>query len=119
MATVAALMAAKAEIARVGIEACDLVMDVAAAARPCFKESPIERAYRDIRGVKFHPLQREAILLHAAKLSLGLPWASSDRREHRLRAVFRLRCRGVGGRSGGHVRSPCRRRGAPPRCQRP
>ena len=38
-----------------------------------FKGSVIERAYRDIRAVKFHPLTPEAILLHAGRLALGQP----------------------------------------------
>ena len=38
-----------------------------------FKGSPIERAYRDIRGAKLHPFTPEATLLHAGRLALGLP----------------------------------------------
>ena len=72
METVAAVMAAKREIALAGIEVCDLAMEVAGGAA-FFKGSPIERAYRDIRGAKFHPLTPEATLLHAGRLALGLP----------------------------------------------
>ena len=35
--------------------------------------APIERAYRDVRAAKFHPLTMEATLLHAGRLALGVP----------------------------------------------
>lgn len=72
MDTVAAVMAAKREIAAAGIEICDLAMEVGGGAA-YFKGSPIERAYRDIRGAKFHPFSPEATLLHAGRLALGVP----------------------------------------------
>ena len=72
METVAAVMAAKREIAVAGIEICDLAMELAGGAS-YFKGSPIERAYRDIRGAKFHPLSPEATLVHAGRLALGQP----------------------------------------------
>ena len=72
METVAAVMAAKREIANAGIEVCDLAMEIAGGAA-FFKGSPIERAYRDIRGIKFHPFSSELTLLHAGRLALGLP----------------------------------------------
>lgn len=72
METVAAVMAAKREIAEAGIEICDLAMEVGGGAA-YFKGSPIERAYRDIRGAKFHPFSPEATLLHAGRLALGVP----------------------------------------------
>jgi alkylation response protein AidB-like acyl-CoA dehydrogenase len=72
METVAAVMAAKREIADAGIEACDLAMEVGGGAA-FFKGSPIERAYRDIRGIRFHPFSGEATLLHAGRLALGQP----------------------------------------------
>ncbi|MEZ5232035.1 MAG: acyl-CoA dehydrogenase family protein [Acidimicrobiales bacterium] len=72
METVAAVMAAKREIAAAGAEVCDVAMDVAGG-RAYRKGSPIERAYRDIRAVKFHPLTPEATLLHAGRLALGVP----------------------------------------------
>jgi alkylation response protein AidB-like acyl-CoA dehydrogenase len=69
--TVAAVMAAKREIALAGVEVCDLAMDVAGG--PAFsKGSAIERSYRDIRAAKFHPLTPEATLVHAGRLALGL-----------------------------------------------
>jgi alkylation response protein AidB-like acyl-CoA dehydrogenase len=72
MDTVAAIMAAKREIATAGIEICDLAMEIAGGGA-FFKGSPIERAYRDIRGAKFHPFSPEATLLHAGRLALGEP----------------------------------------------
>ena len=72
METVAAVMAAKREIALAGIEVCDIAMEVAGGAAYA-KGSVIERAYRDIRGAKLHPFNPEATLLHAGRLALGLP----------------------------------------------
>ncbi|WP_116998175.1 acyl-CoA dehydrogenase family protein [Desertimonas flava] len=72
METVAAVMAAKREIAIAGIEVCDIAMELAGG-RAYFKGSPIERAYRDIRAAKFHPLTPEATLLHGGRLALGQP----------------------------------------------
>lgn len=70
--TVAAVMAAKREIANAGIEACDIALELGGGAG-FFKGSPLERAYRDIRAIKFHPLSPEATLLHAGRLALGQP----------------------------------------------
>jgi len=72
MTNVAAVMAAKREIAEAGIEVCDLAMDVAGGAA-FYRGSVIERAYRDIRAAKFHPLTPEQSLVHAGRLALGLP----------------------------------------------
>jgi alkylation response protein AidB-like acyl-CoA dehydrogenase len=65
-------MIAKREIALAGVEVCDLAMEVGGGAA-FFKGSVIERCYRDIRGIKFHPLPPEGTLLHAGKLTLGQP----------------------------------------------
>jgi alkylation response protein AidB-like acyl-CoA dehydrogenase len=72
METLAAVMAAKHEIGSAGIEACDLAMEIAGG-RAFFKGSPVERAYRDVRAIKFHPFTPEATLLHAGRLALGVP----------------------------------------------
>jgi alkylation response protein AidB-like acyl-CoA dehydrogenase len=72
MATVAAIMAAKYEIARAGIEVCDLAMEVAGGAA-YYRTSAIERCYRDIRGVKFHPFTPEDTLVYTGRLALGRP----------------------------------------------
>jgi alkylation response protein AidB-like acyl-CoA dehydrogenase len=71
MDTFAAVLAAKREIALAGIEVCDIAMDVAGG-QAFFKGSVIERAYRDVRAAKFHPLTPELSLLHAGRLALGL-----------------------------------------------
>jgi alkylation response protein AidB-like acyl-CoA dehydrogenase len=70
--TALAVMAAKREVALAGIEVCDIAMDLAGGGA-FFKGSPIERAYRDIRAVKFHPLQLEESLQRTGQLALGLP----------------------------------------------
>jgi alkylation response protein AidB-like acyl-CoA dehydrogenase len=67
-----AAMIAKREIALAGIEVCDLAMEVAGGAG-YFKGSVIERCYRDIRAIKFHPMTPERSLVHAGRLALGLP----------------------------------------------
>jgi alkylation response protein AidB-like acyl-CoA dehydrogenase len=72
LGTVDAVMLAKREVALAGIEICDLAMEVAGGSS-YFRGSPIERAYRDIRGIKFHPFSMEATLLHAGRLALGRP----------------------------------------------
>lgn len=68
--TVLAVMAAKAEVARAGLEVCDLAMEVAGGPA-FFKGSVIERAYRDIRAVKFHPFTPEDTLLALGRDALG------------------------------------------------
>jgi acyl-CoA dehydrogenase len=72
MATVTAVLAAKREVALAGVEVVDLAMEVAGGAA-YYRTSPIEQAYRDIRGAKFHPLAPEETLVHAGKVGLGLP----------------------------------------------
>jgi len=69
---VVAAMAAKREISIGGIEVCDLAMEVAGGGS-YFRTSPIERCYRDVRGAKYHPFTPEQTLIHAGKVSLGLP----------------------------------------------
>ena len=71
-ATVLAVMTAKAEIARAGVEVCDLAMEVAGGSS-YLRTSPIEQCYRDMRAVKFHPFTLEQTLVHAGRLALGLP----------------------------------------------
>lgn len=72
METVAAVMAAKREIALAGIEVCDLAIEIVGGSA-YFKGSVIEWALRDVRGAKLHPFTPEATLLHAGPLALGLP----------------------------------------------
>jgi alkylation response protein AidB-like acyl-CoA dehydrogenase len=66
-----AAMTAKVEVASAGIEVCDLAMDVAGG-QAFFKGSVIERAYRDIRASKFHPLTPEATHLESGRQALGV-----------------------------------------------
>lgn len=66
-----ATMVAKAEVARAGIDVCDLAMDVAGGPT-FFRGSVIERCYRDIRAAKFHPLTPEATLVESGRRALGV-----------------------------------------------
>jgi len=66
-----AVMAAKAEVARTGVEVCDLAMQVAGGGA-FFTGSVIERCYRDIRAAAFHPLTPEATLVALGKDALGV-----------------------------------------------
>jgi alkylation response protein AidB-like acyl-CoA dehydrogenase len=68
-ATLTAVMLAKREIALAGIEVCDLAMEVAGGAA-FFRGSVVERCYRDIRAVKFHPSTPEDTLLLAGDQAL-------------------------------------------------
>jgi alkylation response protein AidB-like acyl-CoA dehydrogenase len=72
METVAAVMAAKREIALAGVEVTDLAMELAGGSA-YRRGSRIERAYRDVRGAKLHPFTPEATLVHGGRLALGLP----------------------------------------------
>lgn len=70
--TLDAVLAAKQEIAEAGIEVCDLAMEVAGGAG-FMTGSVIERCYRDIRGLKLHPLTPDQTVVHAGRLALGQP----------------------------------------------
>lgn len=72
MAALVAVMAAKRAVTEAALEVCDLAMDVAGGAA-FYRGSPIERAYRDVRGIKFHPMQPDQALVHAGRVALGLP----------------------------------------------
>ena len=77
METVAAVMAAKREVALAAIEVCGLAVEVAG--RQGFdRGSAIERAYRDVRAAAFHPLDPEVTLVHAGRLALGLSTERPD-----------------------------------------
>ena len=71
MENFAAVLAAKREIALAGVEVCDVALEVGGGAA-YFKGSPLERAYRDIRAAKYHPLGPEATLVHQGQVALGL-----------------------------------------------
>jgi len=68
--TVAAVMAAKREIALGGLEVADVAMELAGG-QAFFKGSPIERAWRDLRAAKFHPFTPEATLTQAGEVALS------------------------------------------------
>lgn len=72
METVAAVMAAKREVALAGGEVCDLAMEIAGGSA-YRRGDVIERCYRDIRAAKLHPLTPETTLVHAGRLALGYP----------------------------------------------
>jgi alkylation response protein AidB-like acyl-CoA dehydrogenase len=67
-----AVMIAKAEVARAGIEVCDQAMDVVGGPG-FFRGSVVERAYRDIRAARFHPLTADATHVETGRHELGLP----------------------------------------------
>lgn len=67
-----AVMIAKAEVARAGLEVCDAAMDVVGGPG-FFRGSVVERAYRDIRAAKFHPLSPDATRVETGRHELGLP----------------------------------------------
>lgn len=64
------VMSAKAEIARRGIEVCDLAMQVAGGSS-FSRGSVIERCARDIRAAAFHPLTPEATLVELGRDALA------------------------------------------------
>lgn len=72
MEVVAQVQAAKREVSLAGLEVCDLAMEVGGGGA-FYKTSPIERAYRDMRGIKYHPFSPEESLVHAGQVALGLP----------------------------------------------
>ncbi|MDQ2653820.1 MAG: acyl-CoA/acyl-ACP dehydrogenase [Chloroflexota bacterium] len=68
----APLMIAKRQVIVGAQEVVDLAMEVAGG-RSYFRSSPLERAYRDVRAGKYHPMTPERTLLYAGQLALGLP----------------------------------------------
>jgi alkylation response protein AidB-like acyl-CoA dehydrogenase len=72
MANVVDVMAAKREIALAASEVCDIAMDLGG--RDAFtRGSALERAHRDVRAARFHPLDPEKTLVHGGRFALGLP----------------------------------------------
>jgi len=50
----------------------DRAMELAGGAS-FYRTSPLERAYRDVRAGKYHPLTPDLTLIYAGRLGLGLP----------------------------------------------
>ena len=69
-----AVMTAKREVGRAGLAVCDLAMEVVGGSS-YLTGGVVERCYRDIRAVKFHPLTPENTLVEAGKRALGVPGA--------------------------------------------
>lgn len=69
---IAPLMIAKRQVIVGAQEVVDLAMEIARG-RSYFRSTPLERAYRDVRAGKSHPLTPERTLLYAGRLALGLP----------------------------------------------
>ena len=67
-----AVMTAKREVARAGLEVCSMAMEVAGGSA-YFRGSVVERAYRDIRAATFHPLTPEDTLLELGRRAVGVP----------------------------------------------
>jgi acyl-CoA dehydrogenase len=53
-------------------EVVDLALEMAGGSA-YYTRSPLERAYRDVRGGPFHPLPPEKTLQFAGRLAFGLP----------------------------------------------
>jgi alkylation response protein AidB-like acyl-CoA dehydrogenase len=54
------------------VEVVDRAMELAGGVS-FYRTSPLERAYRDVRAGKYHPLTPELALVYAGRLGLGLP----------------------------------------------
>jgi alkylation response protein AidB-like acyl-CoA dehydrogenase len=66
------VLLAKRHVVTAAVEIVDLAME-AVGGSSFYKGSPLERAYRDVRGGTFHPLPPEKTLVLAGRLALGLP----------------------------------------------
>jgi acyl-CoA dehydrogenase len=63
-------MIAKRQIITDAVEIVDIAMEVVGGLS-YFRRSPLERAYRDVRAGKYHPMTPEKTLLHTGRLALG------------------------------------------------
>jgi acyl-CoA dehydrogenase len=68
--TLARLMAAKRQVLLDSEGVVDLAMSTIGGLA-YYKRSPVERAYRDVRAGKFHPMTPERTLYYAGRLALG------------------------------------------------
>jgi alkylation response protein AidB-like acyl-CoA dehydrogenase len=69
--TLSASLLAKRCVVTEAVAIVDLAME-AVGGSAFYKRSPLERAYRDVRGGPFHPLPPEKTLQYAGRLALGL-----------------------------------------------
>lgn len=72
MRTFVAAMQAKRVVAEEAVSACDVALEAVGGAG-YYRKLGLEQAIRDVRGVKFHPLNPEVTLTHAGKFALGVP----------------------------------------------
>lgn len=66
------ILVAKRHVVTEAVEIVDLAMETVGGAS-FYKRSPLERAYRDVRAGKYHPLTPETTLFYAGRSALGLP----------------------------------------------
>jgi acyl-CoA dehydrogenase len=66
------VLLARRHVATEAVEVVDLAMEAVGGAS-YYKRSPLERAYRDVRAGKYHPLPPEKTLFYAGRYALGLP----------------------------------------------
>ncbi|MGH9137139.1 MAG: acyl-CoA dehydrogenase family protein [Acidimicrobiales bacterium] len=66
------VMLAKRSVTTQALEVVDTAMELAGGAS-FFKTLPLEQAFRDVRGAKYHPFTPELTLVHAGRLALGQP----------------------------------------------
>jgi acyl-CoA dehydrogenase len=71
-ANVNTALLAKRCVVTEAVQVVDLALE-AVGGSAYFKRSPLERAYRDVRGGPFHPLPPEKTLQFAGRLALGQP----------------------------------------------
>jgi len=69
--TTSRVMTGRTVAGRAAIRTVELALEVAGGGA-FYRKSPIERAFRDIQGARFHPLQEPAQLELAGRLALGL-----------------------------------------------
>jgi acyl-CoA dehydrogenase len=66
------VLLARRHVVTEAVEIVDLAMEAVGGAS-YYKRSPLERAYRDVRAGKYHPLPPEKTLFYAGRYALGLP----------------------------------------------
>jgi alkylation response protein AidB-like acyl-CoA dehydrogenase len=66
------VLLARRHVAMEAVEVVDLAMEAVGGAS-FYKRSPLERAYRDVRAGKYHPMPPEKTLFYAGRFALGLP----------------------------------------------